>query len=71
MLAIARSYSSIELRTPETAQELATLVAPIPANLSQFSFSPNSQQLAIGRVGYSRFSLRDLRSFLKERLPDY
>jgi eukaryotic-like serine/threonine-protein kinase len=66
MLALCHTWKTIRLVQPESGQELATLEAPDPWNISHLSFSADASLLAVAG-GTSEFHIWDLR-LIREQL---
>ena len=65
LLAVAANRRDIRLLNPVTGEELATLTAPDPVNLSRLAFCADGSRLAATAIGRS-IQLWDLRTLRRE-----
>jgi WD40 repeat protein len=68
MLAIAQSFTTVQLIEPATGREIATLSAPDPQQIISLCFSPDGGQLAVA-VGNRSIQLWDLQ-LIRRQLKD-
>jgi WD40 repeat protein len=73
MLAIAKSFSTVELVEPATGREIATLPAPDPQPINSMCFSPDAGQLAVATDNHviQLWDLRLIRRQLEELNLDW
>lgn len=67
MLAVVNAMEEVRLLHPETLEDLATLVSPVPLLITGMVFSPDSSQLAV--TANNRIHLWDLRT-IRRRLRE-